>query len=270
MSEVVAAAAGLGNIDAVVFDLDGVVYVDGHGIPGAGPALASLDAAGLALRFATNNSTKSRATAAEHIAVATGYDCRADQVVSSAWVTARHIAGTWESALVVGEEGLATTLRDEGIAVVDDWRSADVVVAGLDRGLTYRSLADAALAISVGGAAFVATNTDATYPTQAGPAPGGGSIVAAIETATGVVPLICGKPHPPFIAALGEVVPGSPVMVGDRPETDMAVARAAGWPSVLVLTGVTDDPSTVDERIRPDHVIPSIAGLPDLLGIATA
>ena len=125
-----------------------------------------------------------------------------------------------------------------------------------------------ALAISVAGAAFVATNTDATYPTQAGPVPGGGAVIAAIATATGVDPIICGKPHPPFVAALGEVVPGSAVMVGDRPETDVAVAKAAGWPSVLVLTGVTTDPSSVDERFRPDHVIPSIAELPQLLGLS--
>jgi HAD superfamily hydrolase (TIGR01450 family) len=267
MVEVVAGRAPLGNIATVVFDLDGVVYVDGAGIPGAGEALQQLEDAGRRVLFATNNATKTRRAAADQIATATGYSCRPDQVVTSSFVTARSISGRYRAAFVVGESGLVETLNDEGVNTVDDRREADVVVVGLDRYLSYDKLADAALAISVGGAAFVATNTDTTYPTAAGPAPGGGAIVAAIATATGIAPQVFGKPQPAYRSVVKDLAVGSVLMVGDRPETDLAMGRAEGWQTVLVLTGVVTDPKQVDPSLAPDHVLESIAALPGLLGL---
>jgi 4-nitrophenyl phosphatase len=267
MVEVVAGQTPLGNIATVVFDLDGVVYVDGTGIPGAGAALQQLDDAGRRVLFATNNATKTRRAAADQILRTTGYLCHPDQVVTSSFVTARSISDRYRAAFVVGESGLVETLNDAGVDTVDDRRDADVVVVGLDRQLTYDKLTDAALAISVGGAAFVATNTDTTYPTAAGPAPGGGAIVAAIASATGVAPQVFGKPHPPYRSVVKELTVGSVLMVGDRPETDLAMGRAEGWETALVLTGVVTDPDQVDPSLAPDHVLESIAAVPDLLGL---
>lgn len=267
MSEVVAGQLPLGNIRTVVFDLDGVVYVDGHGISGAGAALQRLTDAGLVVLFATNNSTKTQASAAAGIEATTGYPCRPEQVVTSALVTARAVARQHRQALVVGESGLVETLQQAAVDVVTDWRAADVVVVGLDRELSYGSLASATLAIGVGGASFVATNTDATFPTQQGPAPGGGAIVGAVAIATGVEPVVFGKPLEPFRALVRDLAVGPVMMVGDRAETDIAMGRAEGWTTVLVMTGVTTDAASVPDEYRSDHIVDSIADIPGLLGL---
>ena len=257
----------MSNIATVVFDLDGVVYVDGAGIPGAGDTLRRLEDSGRRVLFATNNATKTRQSAADQIAAATAFVADPEQIVTSSWVTARTIAGKYHGAFVVGEPGLVETLQTEGVRTVERWEAADVVVVGLDRELTYSRLRDAALAVTVGGAAFVATNTDATYPTAEGPAPGGGAIVAALARATGVTPQDLGKPTAAYRALLSELSEDPVVMVGDRPETDLAMGKAEGWATVLVLSGVVTDPAHVDSRYTPDHVIPSIASLPDLIGV---
>jgi HAD superfamily hydrolase (TIGR01450 family) len=268
MGHVVAGESPLGNIGTVIFDLDGVVYIDGQGIDGAGAALQQLTDAGLLVLFASNNSTKTPAMAAEHIAAATGYACMPNQAVTSALVTAKQLAGVYGRAHVVGEPGLAATLRDEGIEVVEDWHDAQVVVVGLDRAVTFDALAAATLAIGVGGTAFVATNTDATFPTAEGPVPGGGAIVAAIQAATGVEPVVFGKPNEAFRAVMREMAEGEVLMVGDRAETDIAMGKAEGWATVLVLSGVTNDPHDVPAEYTPDYVLDSIADLPALLGIS--
>jgi 4-nitrophenyl phosphatase len=266
MSEVVAGTDVSGNPGTVVLDLDGVVYVEHHGVPGAGDALRRLEDAGFTVLFATNNSTKTPASAAAAITEATGYSCRPEQVVSSSLVTARSIAGTHRRVLVVGEAGLTETLAAEGIEVVTDWREADAVVVGLNRDVRYADLAAAVLAIRVGGAAFLATNTDATFPTRDGPAPGGGAIAGAIAIAAGVEPRDFGKPLEPFRAIVRSLAVAPVVMVGDRPETDIAMGKAEGWTTVLALTGVTGNVADVPEAYRPDHVVDSIADLPGLLG----
>ncbi len=269
MSQVVAGEPSLGNIGTVVFDLDGVVYLDDQPIDGAGDALRRLSEAGLRVLFASNNSTKTPATAAEQIAAVTGYDCQPDQVVTSALVAARGVSRQYRTAHVIGEPGLIQSMRDEGVEVTDDWRNVDAVVVGLDRSVTFHDLAAATLAISVGGAAFIATNTDASFPTPDGPVPGAGAFVAAIEAATGVAPVVYGKPHEPYRALMQEMATGEVLMVGDRAETDIAFGKAQGWATVLVLTGVTTDPATIPPEHTPDHVIPSIVDLPALLGLGT-
>jgi ribonucleotide monophosphatase NagD (HAD superfamily) len=111
MSEVVAGTDVSGNPGTVVLDLDGVVYVEHHGVPGAGDALRRLEDAGFTVLFATNNSTKTPASAAAAITEATGYSCRPEQVVSSSLVTARSIAGTHRRVLVVGIGGCWSSAR---------------------------------------------------------------------------------------------------------------------------------------------------------------
>jgi len=267
MGHVVAGESPLGNIGTVIFDLDGVVYIDGRGIDGAGAALQRLTDAGIQVLFASNNSTKTPAMAAEHIAAATGYPCTAAQAVTSSFVTAKQLAGMYRAAHVVGEPGLVATLRDEGIDVVADWRDAQVVVVGLDRAVTFDALAAATLAIGVGGAAFVATNTDVTFPTDDGPVPGGGAIVAAIAAATEVEPVVYGKPNEAFRSVMRDLADGEVLMVGDRAETDIAMGKAEGWATVLVLSGVTNDAADVPPEYAPDYVLDSIVELPRLLGI---
>ena len=248
----------------VVLDLDGVVYLDAQGIPGAGQALASLAERGVALRYATNNSSKTASDVVRHIEQRTGFRADPSSVVTSSQATAVYVAERFSRAAVVGPPALERELLAHGVDVVPT-DAADAVVVGLDRHLTYETIDEAARAIRA-GAAFVASNTDSTYPTPTGLAPGAGTIVAALATASGRDPVVCGKPTPIFAEALTSQIAPVPVwMVGDRIETDIALGHSQGWVTVLVLTGVTDAPDVDDLGVRPHHIIPSIADLPELV-----
>ena len=244
-----------------------MLYLDKQGIPGAGEALDRLRAAGYQLLFVTNNSTKTRSTVVAHIANRTGFRAQISEVITSAWAAAEMLRGGIDRVMVVGGSGLTDTLRERGITITSDWRETDVVVVGLDLDLSYERLRDAALAIQR-GARFVATNTDSTYPTPEGLFPGGGAMVAALETVTGITAEVGGKPHPPIRELIRTAVGAGPVwVVGDRPETDLALAGAEGWTRVLVLSGVTTDHTTVPAEYGPDLVLASIADLPEALGV---
>jgi 4-nitrophenyl phosphatase len=139
-------------------------------------------------------------------------------------------------------------------------------VVGLDLDLHYDTLRDATLAIR-NGARFIATNLDPSYPMPDGQWPGAGAIVELVRVASGVDPIATGKPDVAMIDLIAERI-GSHTdiwMIGDRPSTDLAMAKTAGWRSVLVLTGVVDSPADVPARWTPDLVIDSIADLPDEL-----
>ena len=260
-TDVTTSGAPLGTI---VFDLDGVVYVDAHAVPGAGAALESITSAGWHIVFATNNSTRTAATVLEHIEQRTGFTSPTANVVTSAMAAASWAQSRYERVFVVGEHGLRETLESAGLTIVQD-ATAECVIVGLERNLTYNMI-DTAARLIRGGAAFIATNTDATFPTQSGPAPGAGSIVSAVTTASGIEPVACGKPHVPMLSLVREMISGDSVwVVGDRPETDLAMARRAGWNAVLVLTGVTTLTTRITSDHAPHYTIPSIAELPALL-----
>jgi 4-nitrophenyl phosphatase len=255
---------GSGALGTVVFDLDGVVYVDAHAVPGAGDALRWISDAGWHIVFATNNSTRTASAVLDNIEKRTGFRSPTANVVTSAMAAASWASTRYERVFVVGEPGLIETLEESGLTVVDD-APADCVIVGLDRDLSYAKI-DTASRLIRGGAAFIATNTDATFPTMTGPAPGAGTIVSAVATASGVEPLACGKPHVPMLTLVREMIQGDSVwVVGDRPDTDLAMARRAGWTAVLVLTGVTSSEIGITTDHAPHHTLESIADLPDLL-----
>lgn len=246
-------------------DLDGVVYVDGKAVPGAGDALRTLRDQGRRILFVTNNSTKTSSTVADTVRRLTGFVVDEDSVVTAGRVTAMTLAGRAQRVFIVGGPPLVETFRAAGFTVVTDWREAEVVVSGLDFDLTYQDLADATLAIR-GGAEFYATNTDATYPTAEGQKPGGGAIAAALTTASGVEPTICGKPYPPMGEAVRALAgDGAVLVVGDRLETDIELGKAQGWLTALVLTGVSDGASQGSGSPKPDLVLGSLADLPGVL-----
>ena len=247
-------------------DLDGVVYLDSEGIPGAARALHALEDAGLQLVFATNNSTKTPAIAARHIEERTGFPVAPESVVTSALAAGAYLEGRHETAYVVGAPSIDEALAAYGVRAVDRWEDASAVVAGLDRDLSYERLSNATRAVRQGRAELVATNGDATYPTPDGLVPGGGSIVAALETATGQTAVVTGKPHAPMRRLIEAIAPGPILMVGDRLETDIAFA-GDDWLSALVLTGVTTDAPGPDAEHRPSVVLASIVDLPGALGL---
>jgi glycerol 3-phosphatase-2 len=247
--------------DAFLFDLDGVLYRGSEPIPAAAEALEGIRRRGKRVAFMTNNSARTPDEVAAHLA-SVGVAAAVEEVETSALATARLLTDRGVgSAFVLGERGLTTALRDASIALVDDATAkedaADAVVVGLDRGLTYDRLRDAAVLVAA-GASFVASNADASFPAEDGVAwPGAGAIVAAIETTTGVRADVVGKPHAPLLrAALARAGGGVPLVIGDRLDTDIAGAAGLGWDSLLVLTGISTR-ADVDHQptsLRPTYV----------------
>lgn len=254
------------GIRTLVCDLDGVVYLGDEGIAGSGAALRTIDDAGVDVVFATNNSTKTPEQVAAKIAATAGFAADPAAIVGSAQVTAARLAGQVESALVVGGAAIDVALAGVSIATTDVWQDAEAVVVGLDTGITYEKLSSATLALN-NGALFYATNTDSTYPTPQGLLPGGGVMVGALAIATGRDPVVSGKPHPAMAEYIATRAIGPVLVVGDRPETDVALAIGAGWASALVLSGVTKSLEEVPFDKAPDIVVGSLA---DLAGLLTA
>jgi HAD superfamily hydrolase (TIGR01450 family) len=249
----------------IVCDLDGVLYLAEQSIDGAGAALGRLSDGGFRVLFATNAALLTPQDVADRIADCCGYPAQADQVVTSAMAAASMLLPDDHPVHVIGEAGLVRTLETAGIPVARVAQKARSVVVGLSWDFGYESILSAMRVLERGGR-LIATNTDPTYPTPQGVVPGAGVVVAAIETATGRSAEVAGKPHEPMrVAIRGRLGPGRTWVVGDRPETDLAMASCEGWTSVLVLTGVTADAAEAPAELAPDHVIASIAELPELV-----
>lgn len=258
----------------IVFDLDGVVYRGETALPGAVATLNRLAADGHSLFYLTNNATRSRDDYADKLR-RLGVPCDAARVMTSAYATALYLKGAGaagRAAFVVGEQGLVGELEAVGIRVVplDSEARADYVVVGLDKGFTYSKLARAYREI-IGGAEFIATNRDPTYPLEAGvEIPGGGTMVAAIACATGRTPRTIGKPEPfalERILTLSDARPSQAVMVGDRLDTDIRVGRRVGLATVLTLTGVTsrEEAAAAGVEEQPDFIIETLEELEPIL-----
>ena len=249
--------------DAVLFDLDGVLYRGTDPIDGAAEAVRDLRERGAGIAFVTNNSSRTPEQVAEKLR-GLGIDARPDEVASSAVVTADFLAaGGGGSAFVVGETGIREALRKAGIEVLDgEPEHADVVVVGVDTGATYASLRTAALLVQR-GARLVATNADRSYPVPEGLWPGAGALLAVITTTTGREPeAVIGKPNTPVLEAALERAGGSrPLVVGDRLDTDISGAAAAGWDSLLVLTGVSRPADLLGAQNLPTHLAGTLGGL---------
>jgi len=226
--------------DALLFDLDGVLFRGDRPLPHASETVAELRRRGDGLAFLTNNSSRTPAMVVEHLA-SVGIDASPDEVETSALTTAATLAERGVTrAFVIGEAGLRGALADAGIAIVGADAEPDVVAVGWDRSVDYDALRDASVLIQ-GGAALIGSNADASYPTADGPDwPGTGAILAAIETATGTRAEVMGKPNGPlFEHALRRAGGGRPLVIGDRIDTDVDGAARLGWDSLLVLTGIT-------------------------------
>ena len=249
--------------DAVLFDLDGVLYRGAEPIPGAGATVERLRTLGKGIAFVTNNSARTPEAVVEHLG-AVGIEADVGEVQTSALATAQLLARRGlATAFVVGEEGLRSALADAGVMVVDgEVPNAQAVVVGWDRTVDYAKLRTASILIER-GAAFVASNADASFPAADGTHwPGAGALVAAIETTTGVPAEIVGKPHAPVLeAALARAGGGRPLLVGDRLDTDIAGARGLGWDSALVLTGISTVEDVATTGIEPTHIVASIVDL---------
>jgi phosphoglycolate/pyridoxal phosphate phosphatase family enzyme len=265
-----------GRVRLVIFDLDGVVYRGHEPIAGARELVAWLHERGVAVRFATNNSMVAREGYVERLSDM-GIPTAVDEIVTSTSATVEHLRRHLpeiKRVLAIGADGMETELRAAGLVVamaadavagelggpLED--AFDAVIVGLDPHLDYRRLSAGMRAV-LDGARLVATNADARYPTAAGFLPGAGSIVAALSIATGIEPIVIGKPAPAMFEAIMEAAGADPVatvVVGDNPDSDVIGARRAGCAAILVLTGVAD--AAVVEHLSGEREPHAIAADP--------
>lgn len=228
--------------DALLLDLDGTVYHGSKAIDGASDAVHSAHQAGVHVLFVTNNASKAPRLVAEHLR-SLGIPAEPGEVATSAQAGAAMVAAQVAEnglVLVVGTDSLAAEVSAVGLRTTRK-SSGDVaaVIQGHSPETCWADLAEACLAIRA-GATWVACNVDPTLPTERGQLPGNGSMVAALRAATGVHPAVAGKPAPGlFSAAVKQARAHRPLVVGDRLDTDIAGAAAAGIDSLLVLSGVT-------------------------------
>ncbi|HEX2810668.1 MAG TPA: HAD-IIA family hydrolase [Kineosporiaceae bacterium] len=229
--------------DLALLDLDGVVYISQDAVPGAAEALDRVRAAGVPVRFVTNNASRPPEVVADHL-TRLGVPATVDEVVTSAQVASALLArrlSPGAGVLVVGAEGLRQALTENGLVPMDSVDEGPVaVVQGFGPDVGWRLLAEATRAVR-SGLYWMATNLDLTVPTAHGPAPGNGSLVQLVATVAGRGPdEVAGKPRPgAFLEAARQAGCHRPLVVGDRLDTDLEGARAAGMHGLLVLTGVT-------------------------------
>jgi HAD superfamily hydrolase (TIGR01450 family) len=264
--DLTAAKAPVTEYDVALLDLDGVVYTGQGAVPGAVPALAEARATGLRLAFVTNNASRSPSAVAAHLS-SLGVPATSVDVVTSAQAAATLIAArvpAGSPVLVAGAIGLRLALRARGLRPVSVAKDNPVaVVVGYSPDMSYGLLAEAGLAVRA-GALFVAANVDKTLPTPRGLQPGNGSLVQVIATATGVQPLVAGKPEPPLHhEAMRRTGARRPLVVGDRLDTDIEGATRGDADSMLVLTGVSTPRELVlaSPSQRPTYVAADLGGL---------
>jgi glycerol 3-phosphatase-2 len=252
--------------DVALLDLDGVVYIGGAAIPGAAEALHKAGAAGMRLAYVTNNAFRTPAAVAA-LLTHLGVPAEARDVVTSAQAAARMLAERLPAGapvLVIGGSGLRMALRERGLRPVSTAVDKPLaVVQGYSPDVSYSMLAEGGLAVRA-GALFVASNADLTIPGRRGIAPGNGSLVQVVATATGVQPLVAGKPEPPLHReSVLRTGANHPLVVGDRLDTDIEGAHRAGADSLLVLTGVTGPAEAVlaPPSQRPTYLAEDLAGL---------
>lgn len=240
--------------DVALFDIDGVLLLGHSAVPHAAAALTDLSATGVRHGYLTNNASRSPAAVADELQ-AVGIPARAGEVTTSALAIAGLMSEELPAGsrvLVVGGPGLREAISETGLTVVDSAEDHPAaVVQGLALDIGWPELSEAALAVRA-GATYFAPNLDATVPRERGLMIGNGSLVAAVVNATGVTPRTAGKPAPGiFHQALQRVGGRNPVVCGDRLDTDIAGARAAGFPALHVLTGV--DRARAVLLAPPDH-----------------
>jgi 4-nitrophenyl phosphatase len=261
------------SLGGLLIDLDGVVYTGREPIPGAAEFLAEARRRSLKFLLLTNNSTTSPELVAERLR-SMGIEVTPEEILTSAQAAAAYVAAHATSGArvrIVGEAGLRQAAEAEGLLIVEDGElGAEWVIAGLDRAFTYEKLTSATRAI-MAGAHFVATNADALLPIEGGQVvPGAGSIVAAIQTASAVVPVVVGKPEPGLfehgLKRFGGLSPSQVAMIGDRLDTDVVGGQRAGLRTILVLSGVTTPAEAATASPQPDAIAPDLAHVAGVLG----
>ena len=259
----------LERFDGIVCDLDGVVYRGHEAMAHAVEALRAAMSAGVRVVYATNNASRAPAEVAAQLN-ALGLPGPVTRVVTSAQAGAHYLAShclPGSRVLAVGGPGVALALEEAGLVPVPSQsvttaalpeQPVVAILQGYGSQVAWTDLAEAAYAVQ-DGALWVATNIDSTLPTERGVAPGNGTLVGAVRVAVGVDPIVVGKPQSPLydlsVEVLGTGVDRT-LAIGDRLDTDIMGATAAGIDSLFVFGGVHgwNDLASAAPTARPRYV----------------
>lgn len=254
------------RFDGFLVDLDGVVWIGREAVPGATEALRRLTDGGKEIVFVTNNPARPPAAYVERLREM-GVPVPDGRVVTAGVVTAELAAdavGTGGNAFVIGAPGFKETVSSTGLELLEgeEARGADAVLVSGHRGFDYEELLTATLALQ-GGASLFATSRDPTLPMPGGAWPGTGSILAAVETASGATAEIGGKPERHLFERACALIPaaGRVAMVGDRLASDIEGGRRAGLETILVLSGASSRAEAEAADSPPDAIVADLAGL---------
>jgi HAD superfamily hydrolase (TIGR01457 family) len=245
-----------------IIDLDGVIYIEDNPTEGAVEFIDFLREKNLKFLFLTNNSTKTQRQYVRKLKKMR-LDAHKKDILTSSVATCVYLEKEKPGARIhaIGEHGLISDLRSHGFLLSDE--NVDFVVVGLDRRFNYEKLSRACNLIR-GGALFIATNPDLTFPSKEGIIPGAGALAAAIEACSSRHPVVIGKPNPLVVEIAMKMMDAhkrETVIIGDRLDTDIAVAKRLGMKSVLVLSGI-ETPATVKaSHIQPDYIFKSLREL---------
>lgn len=255
----------------LILDMDGVLWHGDRPVPGLGEFFAQMKRSKIGYVLATNNARKTAVQYSEKLA-GFGVTVPPEQILTSAENAASHLDSRYPKGTqvyVVGDTGLKLAMADRGFELLDDdgfvgdGASADIVIVGFTPYFCYDQLASAAYLIN-GGASFVGTNPDVTFPSEHGPLPGAGSMLSFLETATGVQPAVLGKPNVAIFEQALRMLDGTAadtVMVGDRLGTDIMGGHAAGLRTVLLLSGISTMDEAHNSAIKPDWIFDDLAAL---------
>lgn len=247
----------------LITDMDGVLWHGREPMPGLVEFFRFLRQRDIQFVCATNNASTLAEDLAERLQ-GWGADVRPEEIVTSSSATADYLEtllSPGARVYVIGMQGLRAALRNKGFVFAED--HVEAVVVGIDWNLTYNQLKCAALNIRA-GAKFIGTNGDRTFPNPEGIVPGNGALLAALETATDVKPMVIGKPEAVlYQTALKrmQAVPEQTLVLGDRLETDILGAVRLGLKSALVLSGVTTREQLAASDYQPDWVFEDITAL---------
>lgn len=268
------------EIDGIILDLDGTVYLGESALPGAVETCLELRRRGKKLLFVSNKPLQDRETYAAKL-TRLGIPATADEVLTSTHVMGLYLKRTAPDMrlYVIGEETTREELRRHGLNVLDelsgqnpeeviDPAGIDAVVVAFDRTLDYRKINTAYQAL-LQGAHFYATNADKTCPMPGGAIPDAGATIKALEYITGrTIDLVAGKPSPLMLLEASKLIgvpPEQCMMVGDRLETDVRMGREAGMHTALVLTGVTRRENAAASTLHPFYIMENLTGLLEIV-----
>ncbi len=257
----------LTSVEALILDMDGVLWRGSEAIGDLKATFEDVSNAGLKFVFATNNATR---TIGQYVELIKSFGVPVEpwQIVNSAIAAVEYLVKRFPNGgpvFIIGEQGIIEACNEYGFYPADT--DALAVIAGFDRCLTFEKLRLATLLLR-SGVPFIGTNPDRTFPTPEGLIPGAGSILAALTAASDVSPIIVGKPEPTMYRISLDrlhLPPDCVLVVGDRPETDIAGAQSLGCHTALVLSGVTSRDQANAWQPKPDIITDDLTSMVNLL-----